>query len=162
MRKYLFIFVLNLFTLKFVFTEEINLGNIRGNKLNYTFTSDSIGFCIFVKNPCCHDCILQINKYILNKSFLSNLKYFIILPNYSNIINRREEFNYFKEFFDIGSINFDYLQNDQKSLFTKYNINLTPSILLIKGNKSIVIPNNRLFSSSKLNISLLDSLIQFP
>ena len=56
-----------------------------------------------------------------------------------------------RPFMKTDSIFLDYYENEKPKLWTKFGVNITPSVLMVKGNRYKYLDYNELFNS-KINL----------
>ena len=154
MRNFLFFFLL-IITYNSI-GKNYEFFNIK-NQLELINSDDSIPIIfVFANNPCCHDCFLKLNKYILGlkKNIQLNFKVFLLLRNEESIVSRKLNKIYFTDYFNCDSVFFSPINsaNSTKSnnfidYFLKYKIKTVPSLLIINKEKEYYIDYRQMFHS---------------
>ncbi|MGI6369873.1 MAG: hypothetical protein GX372_00025 [Ignavibacteria bacterium] len=133
---------------------DLIVHDIRCNPVN--LSKDKSGVLVFVGGYSCKKCFQTLDSIFMKSPAFAKLEKSVLLSCRNNIIVKKEtignyekQFSKFNYYFDVSYDN----KNDTLGLWNKYDVTITPCVLLYKNNKLKFIPYEKMFATDK-NINL--------
>jgi hypothetical protein len=156
MKKILILLSL-LIIIQISFAEEINVYDVRQNKVTFQ-NQDKPQFLIFHDNPSCHACMLTLCDAI--KSIDSTYKINLVIRSRKNIISNKESIRSAEILYKVDNYYFDSSESaSDMGLFGDYKIKVTPALIIITAESNIFINYNSLFGK-KYSIKSIIKLLK--
>lgn len=165
MKKYLITSVI-LFLLAqcLCFSQEILAVDALNKTISIPVSKDSIVVLIFCEKPCCHLCMERLGKRLAElKKDSVPLNSYNIIKSQNIVLVRKTDRIYFKQFIKADSTFFDFPDStnsdslEKYSLFRKYQVTSTPSVLIVYQNQREFIPLSLL---QQTNYSIVEEKIK--
>ncbi len=168
------VFLLLFCSLSFLFihcdskNSNIDVLNLQGDSLdlNKLINYNKLNIVVLLSLPTCHECCVQLNS-VLNQIMKENndIGIYAIISSDNNVLSRRMDMNYFKQFFS-SNIQYYFIpknnSNNYSGLFylNGYKIKHTPSLLLMSLKKELFINYDELFGNNDFSSQKLLKIIQ--
>ena len=127
---------------------SLNVYDLDNNKIDLRELSDS-SLILFFQSPTCHQCWVELSAAITELRVKQRI--YIVVKSKDNFFlkvdfkNTVSEYIKFDDCFYDTNKKQDISDSNSKSIFQKYKVLNTPSILMIKGSKEVFIPYGKLF-----------------
>lgn len=130
--------------------DPLQVKDLHQNRI--TLNNDTVAYFLVFSDEyvICSDCYKELETVKNDIKTKSN----VISGFIMNINSRFEAKNIMlniRPFMKTDSIFLDYYENEKPKLWTKFGVNITPSVLMVKGNRYKYLDYNELFNS-KINL----------
>lgn len=117
-----------------------------------TLNNDTVAYFLVFSDEyvICSDCYKELETVKNDIKTKSNVVSGIIMKINSRLEAKNIVSN-IRPFMKTDSIFLDYFENEKPKLWTKFGVNITPSVLMVKGNRYKYLDYNELFNS-KINL----------
>ena len=124
-----------------------------------TLNNDTVAYFLVFSDEyvICSDCYKELETVKNDIKTKSNVISGFIMKINSRFEAKNIMLN-IRPFMKTDSIFLDYYENEKPKLWTKFGVNITPSVLMVKGNRYKYLDYNELFNS---NINLESTVKEF-
>lgn len=124
-----------------------------------TLNNDTVAYFLVFSDEyvICSDCYKELETVKNDIKTKSNVVSGFIMKINSRLEAKNIVLN-IRPFMKTDSIFLDYFENEKPKLWTKFGVNITPSVLMVKGNRYKYLDYNELFNS---NINLESTVKEF-
>ncbi len=127
--------------------------SIDGERVNLYEKGNKITILLINNGLCCHDCLLNLNKYLVTKNKLKKINYYLVYEDPNSALGRRmASLNAFNEY-NLGIPDIFFSNTLNKKWLRKIGMQMnlyeqpTPYLIIInKDKKTTYIPNSDIFN----------------
>ena len=130
--------------------DPLQVKDLHQNRI--TLNNDTVAYFLVFSDEyvICSDCYKELETVKNDIKTKSNVISGFIMKINSRFEAKNIMLN-IRPFMKTDSIFLDYFENEKPKLWTKFGVNITPSVLMVKGNRYKYLDYNELFNS-KINL----------
>ncbi|MDD3125133.1 MAG: hypothetical protein PHV24_04825 [Candidatus Kapabacteria bacterium] len=137
--------------------DPLQVKDLHQNRI--TLNNDTVAYFLVFSDEyvICSDCYKELETVKNDIKTKSNVVSGFIMKINSRLEAKNIVLN-IRPFMKTDSIFLDYFENEKPKLWTKFGVKITPSVLMVKGNRYKYLDYNELFNS---NINLESTVKEF-